>query len=94
MVSRGHVPQRTCAGCGQKIAKDRLVRFAVLGEGPGRDVVLDRGRTGKGRGAYLCPRIGCYDRAAKKNALVRRLRGAAVPPGLKDNFDLFIKGKD
>ena len=89
------MPLRTCAGCGGKFAKASLVRFTVFGEVSGRIVGIDPGSGGKdrsgGRGAYICPNPVCFGKAMKKNALTRRLRAAAVSPGLKQDFEHVLR---
>jgi predicted RNA-binding protein YlxR (DUF448 family) len=39
-----------------------------------RGGVLALGPTDPGRGAYTCPRLACFERAASKNAFSRTLR--------------------
>jgi predicted RNA-binding protein YlxR (DUF448 family) len=46
------------------------VRLALAG---GR-VVADRGARLRGRGAYLCPRRECWDRAVARKAFARAFR--------------------
>ncbi len=65
-----HIPHRQCAGCGARRPQNTLVRVAVRSGA----VVLDRGRTLGGRGAYLCPNAECARRAARRDGLSRRLR--------------------
>jgi uncharacterized protein len=56
-----HVPQRTCVGCRQTLAKRSLIRVVRTNEG----VHVDP--TGKvaGRGAYLHDRRSCWERGLK-----------------------------
>jgi uncharacterized protein len=56
-----HVPQRTCVGCRQTLAKRALIRVVRTNEG----VRVDP--TGKmaGRGAYLHDRQSCWERGLK-----------------------------
>ncbi|MBE0429512.1 MAG: YlxR family protein [Thermoleophilia bacterium] len=87
MGSRGHVPQRRCAGCGRRSAKKSLVRFAAGGDGEKKIIVIDPGGTAGGRGVYLCPRLKCYDEAAgRRKALQRRLGSAGLEAGLRTEF--------
>ena len=67
-----HVPVRTCVMCGINAAKRDLVRVVLtpLGE----CIVDDTGKR-PGRGAYLCHRPDCWERAASTNRLARALRG-------------------
>ena len=56
-----HVPQRTCVGCRQVLAKRTLVRVVRTAEGTRVDL------TGKaaGRGAYLHSLRSCWERGLK-----------------------------
>ena len=64
------VPQRTCVVCRDKTSKRALVRLVRTDQG----VLVDA--TGKlnGRGAYLCARSECWDRALSSDVLNRALR--------------------
>ncbi len=65
-----HVPQRTCVGCHQTLAKRQLVRLVCTPQGVRVDL------TGRlpGRGAYLHDKRSCWERALKKGTLARALR--------------------
>ena len=64
-----HVPQRTCVGCRESLAKRELIRIVRRPEG----VEIDP--TGKlsGRGAYLHNRRSCWEKGIK-GALGRALK--------------------
>jgi len=64
-----HVPQRTCVGCRQTLAKRSLIRIVRTPEG------LRVDPTGKlaGRGAYLHDRQSCWERGLK-GALAHALK--------------------
>jgi uncharacterized protein len=55
-------------GCGRKAPKEELLRFVA------RDGVLALGPDEPGRGAYTCPRLACFERAASKKAFNRALK--------------------
>jgi predicted RNA-binding protein YlxR (DUF448 family) len=55
-------------GCGRRAPKEELFRFVA------RDGVLVLGHPDPGRGAYTCPRLACFERAASKSAFNRALR--------------------
>lgn len=59
MARKKHVPQRTCVGCRQVLAKRALIRVVRTPQG----VQIDP--TGKlaGRGAYIHDRRSCWERA-------------------------------
>jgi len=65
-----HIPQRTCVGCHQTLAKRQLVRLVRTPEGVRVDL------TGRlpGRGAYLHDKRSCWERALEKGTLARALR--------------------
>ena len=64
-----HIPQRTCVGCRQVLAKRSLIRLVRTDEG----VQIDK--TGKlaGRGAYLHDRRECWTQGLK-GALAHALK--------------------
>ena len=75
----GHVPTRTCAGCGRRAPKVELVRF-VAREG----TLVEGGPSAPGRGVYTCRRLSCFERAAARRAFARTLRTSVrVDPELK-----------
>jgi predicted RNA-binding protein YlxR (DUF448 family) len=64
-----HLPQRTCVGCRETLAKRSLIRVVRTPQG----VQVDP--TGKvaGRGAYLHDRLSCWERGLK-GALANALK--------------------
>lgn len=64
------VPQRSCVGCQQVFSKRELLRVVRTPEGA---VVLDPTGKKAGRGAYVCPRAECFDRAVRGRRLQRAL---------------------
>ncbi len=61
-------PERQCIGCQEKKEKKELIRIVKTPEG---EIVLDRTGKKNGRGAYLCDRPDCLQRARKSHALNR-----------------------
>ena len=90
-----HVPQRTCVVCGTKVAQRELVRVALT---PDDGCHVDETGRRAGRGAYLCRRRECWDRALRSDRLARSLRGelsaedkarlAAFASGLRPEGDI------
>lgn len=67
--------------CGRRAPKSGLLRFAVV-EGELRPD--PEGRL-PGRGAYLCPEQGCWERAVARRAFARALRAPVrIPEGRLD----------
>ncbi len=64
-----HVPQRTCVGCRQTLAKRSLIRLVRSGEG----VVVDPTGKQTGRGAYLHNVRSCWE-AGLKGPLAHALK--------------------
>lgn len=66
-----HQPQRTCIACRQVAHKRDLIRVVRNAE---KRVLVDE--TGKlaGRGAYLCKKSACWQKALEKNLLVHALK--------------------
>jgi predicted RNA-binding protein YlxR (DUF448 family) len=68
---RKHVPERTCIICRQKATKRSLIRLVrTLDQG----VQIDPSGKRNGRGAYLCHRAECWQRAISGDALAKALR--------------------
>jgi uncharacterized protein len=86
-VRRGHIPIRTCAGCGRRAPKSGLLRFvAPAGE-------LTPSTAGAGRGVYTCRRLACLERAATRRAFSRTLRRTVrVDPGLASLYTTAADG--
>lgn len=63
-------PVRTCGGCGEMRPKGEMIRVGA--------VPTWRVTTGAvklpGRGAYVCPRADCIERARERGSLERALR--------------------
>ena len=76
------LPQRTCIACRSNNGKRDLVRIARKTDG-GVEIDL----TGKkpGRGAYICPRIECWQDAIKRGRLETALRTTL---GREDRLEL------
>ncbi|MDT8306060.1 MAG: YlxR family protein [Anaerolineae bacterium] len=70
-----HVPQRSCIVCREKTDKRRLSRLVRTADG----VTVDASGRLPGRGAYLCDRPACWDRALQSGILERALR-TTLPP--------------
>lgn len=66
-----HVPQRTCIGCGETSSKRGLIRIVRTPDGS-----IEVDLTGKkaGRGAYLCRKAACWQKALSKGSVARVLK--------------------
>ena len=66
-----HIPQRTCVGCREVLAKRSLMRIVRTAQG----VQLDPSGKIDGRGAYVHNKRSCWERALK-GALAHALKTA------------------
>lgn len=66
-------PMRHCLGCGAELPKNELIRVVRSPEG-----VISIDTTGKsaGRGAYICKKASCLQKARKSGRLGRALDNA------------------
>ena len=66
-----HQPQRTCIACRKVAHKRDLIRVV---RSPEKRVIVDP--TGKlaGRGAYLCKKPACWQKAIDRNLLTHALK--------------------
>ncbi len=76
------IPMRQCVGCRESRPKTELIRIVrsedIVGcdDKESRAVSVDVDRTGKanGRGAYLCDRLECLQKARKNHGLDRAFK--------------------
>lgn len=64
------IPQRKCVGCQEIKPKKELIRVVRT---PDNTVEVDSTGKKSGRGAYICPRVECLNRAIKEKRLERAL---------------------
>ena len=70
------IPQRQCMGCRERMDKKALIRVVRTPEG---NVQLDFSGKLNGRGAYICPKAECLQKAQKSKALERSLETEISP---------------
>ena len=61
-------PMRKCVGCQERLEKRALIRLVRSPEG---DYSIDLTGKKPGRGAYLCPKTACWEKAIKNKGLER-----------------------
>ena len=64
------IPHRQCMGCRERKEKREMIRVVRSPEG---SVSLDFRGKAPGRGAYICPDMGCLRKAIRSKALDRSL---------------------
>ena len=70
------IPVRRCTGCGEDRPKKELVRIVRSPEG---EISLDLTGKKPGRGAYICPKTACMNKARKAKRLENAF-GTQIPP--------------
>jgi hypothetical protein len=63
-------PQRTCMGCNEKKDKNELIRVVKSSDG---QISIDKTGKKPGRGAYICDKEECLQKAIKTKRLERVL---------------------
>lgn len=66
-----HVPVRTCAGCREEHPKREMIRIVRAPDG---SVTVDPTSKLNGRGAYVCPRPKCWEKALRGGSLAKALK--------------------
>jgi len=75
LTASGHKAQRSCLGCRQVFAQDRLVRYVLSPQG---GVLVDYRHRLPGRGAYTCLDRKCIEEAVKRRQFDRAFRRATA----------------
>ena len=77
------IPQRQCMGCRERKGKKEMIRVVRCTDG---NVQLDFSGKVNGRGAYICPNLGCLKKARKSLALDRSLE-VTIPEEVYDRLE-------
>jgi predicted RNA-binding protein YlxR (DUF448 family) len=74
-----HRPERRCIACGRRGPQESFLRYRAEEVAGSARVRMDEpGSPRLGRGAYVCPRRACMDRALRRRALQKALRVSAI----------------
>lgn len=73
------IPLRQCVGCGEMVDKREMMRVVKT---PEDDITLDFKGKMNGRGAYICKKAECLERALKNKGLERSLK-VSIPDEIK-----------
>jgi len=77
--------RRKCTGCGASRPKEEMIRVGADGW-----TVTRRRAKLSGRGAYVCPRQECIERARRTGAMERTLR-TRIPTGVFERVEVLSK---
>ncbi len=83
-----HIPERSCIACGLKGPKGDFLRVVRTPIGSVRPDTKGRAN---GRGAYLCHRVGCWEKGIAKRALERSLRARVSQEDLEQLQSYYIE---
>ena len=84
------IPSRQCVGCRESRTKRELIRVIRTPEG---QVALDETGRMNGRGAYLCRRVECLQKARRSRGLERSLK-VTIPEEIYDRLEEELKNID
>lgn len=84
------IPERKCMGCNEKRPKKELIRVVRTPEG---EVLLDTTGKKSGRGAYICPKVSCYEKALKSKRLERTLE-VEIPDSVYDDVKSSLSAEE
>ena len=62
------LPERKCIGCSEVKPKNELLRIVKNKE---NEIFIDLTGKANGRGAYICPKEDCLEKAVKSNRLAK-----------------------
>ena len=77
-------------GCNEKRPKKELIRVVRTPEG---EVLLDTTGKKSGRGAYICPKVSCYEKALKSKRLERTLE-VEIPDSVYDDVKSSLSAEE
>ena len=84
------IPMRQCLGCREMKPKRELIRAVRSPEG---EVSLDFKGKSPGRGAYVCPNLGCLKKAIRSRAFERAF-SAPVPEEVYRRMEAEMEASD
>lgn len=83
---KGKIPERMCVACRQMKPKNQLVRLVKTDSG----VTVDLTGKMNGRGAYLCKKAECLDKA-HKNKGFQKATGFSVTDELRAELEKLLE---
>lgn len=76
------IPLRQCLACGNMVAKKDLIRIVKDSE---NNFSIDPTGRMNGRGAYVCRKAECFEKAIKNKSFERSFK-MAIPPDVFDRL--------
>lgn len=81
------VPLRKCLGCEERFPKKELIRVV---KNKDEKIFLDKTGKANGRGAYICDRVECFEKAYKNKKLEKTFK-AQIPEEIYINLKNELK---
>lgn len=81
-----HLPLRTCIACRESKPKRELLRIVRT---PENQVLIDATGKKSGRGAYLCARLSCWQKALKEHR-IEQVFEVEISEADRNDLDEFI----
>lgn len=66
-----NIPKRTCIGCNLQKEKKELIRIV---KNNNNEISIDKTGKAEGRGAYICNRIECLEKAIKSKKIEKTFK--------------------
>jgi hypothetical protein len=86
-MKQKRIPERICIGCMEKKPKTELIRVV---KSPDGEISLDSTGKKSGRGAYICPKKECLEKAFKARRIEKSFSckiDAAIYEELKNGLE-------
>ena len=80
-------PTRRCTGCGEHFPKKELIRVLRTPEG---EITVDFHGKKSGRGAYICPKLDCFNKARRSKRIASSLE-TPIPEEIYERLEEEIK---
>ncbi len=91
------IPQRKCMGCGEMFNKNELVRIVKSkikdAEDEQYEISLDLTGKKSGRGAYVCKKSECLNKARRAKRIERSL-DCVIPDEVYDRMEQELKADE
>lgn len=81
-MKKRRIPQRMCIGCRERMEKRNLIRIVRT---PDEEILVDPTGKKAGRGAYLCGKVECLEKAIKTKGLEKALN-CSITPEITENL--------
>ena len=89
-LPKRRIPERKCIGCNEMFPKMSLVRIV---RSPENEISLDFTGKKAGRGAYICKKITCFNKARKSKRVAHALN-TEIPDSVYEALEKELNGNE